>query len=330
MTIHLDVPLHLSFTPQSKMAGMLGPCVSNRAILRASVAKPLEFRNLKKQFGSVTALQGVSFGVEEGEVFGYLGPNGAGKTTTLRIALGLSLATSGEAFIFGKPVSDARSRTEIGFLPGDLRLYTDMTARASLEFFARFRPHVKPILREPLIDAFGLDRVTLNRRIKFLSHGTKQKIGLIVAMQHDPALLLLDEPSNGLDPLMQRVLCEAIRGFAARGRSVLLSSHILAEVEAVCQRVAILRDGEIVALETIGKLRENVLRKMIVTFRGVPPQLSDAPGIVVEQRNGQRTELWIRGDLNALLRRIAEAEVDELIFPEPQLDDIFLSYYRNV
>jgi len=201
--------------------------------------KPLDVRDLTKTFGTVTALRGVSFSVEPGEVFGYLGPNGAGKTTTLRIVLGLVRASTGHVALFGKPPAAPASRLDLGFTPGDLRLYGDMTGIATLDFFARFRPAQPPILRAQLLAALALDPATLRRRVKFLSHGTRQKLGLIVAMQHDPALLLLDEPSNGLDPLVQRSFRDVVREFAARGRSVLFSSHVLSEAEAVCTRVAI-------------------------------------------------------------------------------------------
>src|SRR4030095_2753273 len=248
--------------------------------------KPLELRHLKKEFGTVAALQGVSFSVERGEVFGYLGPNGAGKTTTLRIVLGLVRPSGGDALIFGKRPSVAAGRNDIGFLPGDLRLYGNMTVLAILDFFARFRQGAPPVLRDSLIDALARDRGTLRRRVKFLSHGTRQKVGLIVAMQHDPALLLLDEPSNGLDPLVQHALREVILGFAARGRSVLFSSHIVSEAEAVCRRVAILRQVQIVALESIENLRNRMIRKLSIRFRGVAPRLSDVPRVSRCAQNG--------------------------------------------
>jgi ABC-2 type transport system ATP-binding protein len=294
-----------------------------------SSPKPLELRDVKKQFGTVTALRNVNFTVERGEVFGYLGPNGAGKTTTLRIVLGLVRPSGGTVRLFGKEAADTQSRNHIGFLPGDLHLYNDMTGIATLDFFARFRPAAPPVLRDSLIDALALDHATLQRRIKFLSHGTRQKIGLIAAMQHDPVLLLLDEPSNGLDPLVQHTFREIVRGFAERGRSVLLSSHVLSEVESVCRRVAILRRGEIVALETIDTLRDMVVRKLTVKFRSEAPLLTDLPGVSRSERNGQQAVLWVRGDLNPLLRWLAAAEVEDMVFPEPQLEDIFLSYYQN-
>ena len=289
----------------------------------------LEVRDLTKRFGAVEALRGVSFAVEPGEVFGYLGPNGAGKTTTLRIVLDLMRPTSGSVTIGGAASSLAASREDIGFLPGDLRLYGDMTGAAALDFFARFRPARSALLRPMLIDALAIDAATLARRVKLLSHGTRQKLGLVIAMQHDPALLLLDEPTNGLDPLVQQAFRSVVAGFAARGRCVLFSSHVLSEVEAVCSRMAILRAGEIVALETIERLRENVTRKLRVRFAGEPPAgLKDVAGVARSETHGREMTLWVRGDVNALLRALAAATIEDMVFPEPELEDIFLAYYR--
>ena len=298
----------------------------------------LDVRDLCKHFGAVEALRGVSFSVAPGEVFGYLGPNGAGKTTTLRILLGLVRASSGSASFSGRPSSQPASRNDIGFLPGDLHLYGDMTAAATLDFFARFRPARPPVLRPMLLDALAVDGAILSRRIKFLSHGTRQKIGLIAAMQHDPALLLLDEPTNGLDPLVQHAFRNIVADFAKRGHAVLFSSHVLTEVEAVCNRVAILRQGEVVALETIERLRANVIRKATVRFRGEPPAgLGSIPGVARSEMQGGATQgnvpyvlsLWIRGDVNPVLRALAGADIDDLVFPEAELEDIFLSYYQQ-
>ena len=289
---------------------------------------PLAISDLTKNFGDVRALRGVSFAVAPGEIFGYLGPNGAGKTTTLRIILGLVRATSGNVLLSGRAPADAASRLDIGFIPGDLRLYGDMTALATLDFFARFR-RKEPMLRQRLLDAFGLDGATLKRRVKFLSHGTRQKVGLIAAMQHDPALLLLDEPSNGLDPLVQQAFRETLRDFAARGRSVVLSSHILSEAESVCGRVAIIRQGEIVALESIEHLRANVVRKLTARFRGNAPDLSTVPGVSRSEIRGDEAVLWLRGDPAPILKAIAGADVRDIVFPEPELEDIFLGYYQS-
>ncbi|MGZ5651728.1 MAG: AAA family ATPase, partial [Usitatibacter sp.] len=175
----------------------------------------------------------------------------------------------------------------------------------------------------------NIDAATLARRVKFLSHGTRQKLGLIVAMQHDPALLLLDEPTNGLDPLVQQAFRAIVGGFAERGRSVLFSSHVLSEVEVVCRRVAILRQGELVALETIENLREKVVRKLTVRFPdAVPPGLRDIAGVARSEVHGREMALWVQGDVNPVLRALASIRVEDVIFPEPQLEDIFLGYYH--
>jgi ABC-2 type transport system ATP-binding protein len=290
----------------------------------------LSLANVSKRFGAVQALRDVSFALEPGEVFGYLGPNGAGKTTTLRAVLGLLRPDRGTVRVLGHSPRDASSRRDVGFLPGELRLWNELSGRAVLDHFARFRPDRPPRLRGHVLDALGLDEATLSRRVKFLSHGTRQKIGLAVAMQHDPKLLLLDEPSLGLDPLVQRAFRTLVQEFAARGAAVLLSSHILSEVDAVCSRVAIVRAGEIVAVEAVDALRSRVVRRMFVRFQhDIPRELSGTAGVERVAANGRAADIWVRGDVNPILRVLALADVAELVFPEPQLEDIFMSYYST-
>ena len=290
----------------------------------------LEVADLHKRFGRVRALRGVSFALEPGEVFGYLGPNGAGKTTTLRIILGLVRADRGAARLLGGPAGEPASRERVGFVPGELRLPGGMTGRAVLEHFARFRPARPPVLRERLLDALDLRESDLRRRVKWLSHGTRQKLGLVAALQHDPDLVLLDEPTNGLDPLVQRAFRDVVRELAARGRAVLLSSHVLSEVEAVCGRVAVLRDGELLAVEGIEALRGRLTRRLEVRFRGAAPaDLAALPGVTRAETAGDGATLWLRGDVNPLLRRLAGCDVAHLVFPEPQLEDVFLDLYRG-
>ena len=289
----------------------------------------LEIADLRKRYGRLRALRGVSFAVEPGEVFGYLGPNGAGKTTTLRIALGLVRADGGAVRIFAGSATRPASRERVGYLPGELRLHGGMTGRALLDHFARFRPGRPPVLRERLLAALDLRESDLARRVKWLSHGTKQKVGLVLAMQHDPDLLLLDEPTNGLDPLVQQGFRDLVRELAARGRAILLSSHVLSEVEAVCGRVAVLRAGELLAVESIETLRGRVTRRLEARFRGpVPADLATLPGVTRAQLAGSEATLWLQGDVNPLLRRLASCDVERLVFPEPQLEDVFLDLYR--
>ena len=290
----------------------------------------LSIENLTKWYGKIRALHGVSFTVDEGEIFGYLGPNGAGKTTTLRIILGLVYSSSGRIQILGNSPSGVNARTDIGYLPGEFHSYADMTGQALLDYFAGFRQQKPPILREQLLNALNVQYSDLTRKVKFLSHGTKQKLGLIIAMQHDPKLLLLDEPTTGLDPLVQKSFREIILDRARNGRTVFFSSHVLSEVEAVCSRVAILRAGELVAVESIENLRSKMVRRLRVRFHGsVPDDLAGVPGITRSQIIGNEVTLWIRGDVNPILRTIAQTEVESFIFPEPELEDIFLSHYQN-
>jgi ABC-2 type transport system ATP-binding protein len=290
----------------------------------------LEVTDLRKRYGRVHALRGVNFALSPGEVFGYLGPNGAGKTTTLRIALGLVGADRGSARLLGEPAGHPSSRERVGFLPGELRLHEGMTGRALLDHFARFRPARPPVLRERLLDALDLKESDLARRVKWLSHGTRQKVGLVIALQHDPDLVLLDEPTAGLDPLVQRGFRDLMRELAARGRAVLLSSHVLSEVEAVCGRVAVLRAGELLAVESLSALRGRLTRRLEARFRGpAPDDLAALPGVTRVEVTGDAATLWLRGDVNPLLRRLAGCEVEHLVFPEPQLEDIFLDLYRT-
>ncbi len=289
----------------------------------------LEVVGLHKRFGTVTALRDVSLTVDAGEVFGFLGPNGAGKTTTLRIAMDLVRAERGAVRLFGAPAGRSAARERVGYLPGELRLWGDLRGADLLDTFARMRPRRPPLMRERLLEALGLERRDLARRVKQLSHGTRQKLGLVIAMQHDPDLLLLDEPSNGLDPVVQRAFRGLLVERARAGRAVLLSSHVLSEVEAVCGRVAILRAGEVLAQESILTLRERMVRRARVIFRGDPPALDDVAGITVAGTEGRAVELLVRGDVNPLLRRLVQHEVAELVLPEPRLEDIFLAYYES-
>jgi ABC-2 type transport system ATP-binding protein len=294
----------------------------------------LQLRDLTKRYHRVTALRNVSFAVEAGEIFGYLGPNGAGKTTTLRLILGLVHPTVGEVTIFGElAVPHSRYsvalRQRVGFLPGELSLYGDMTGQVLLDYFARFRPQRPPAWRERLLAALALDAATLRRRVKLLSHGTRQKLGLVIAMQHQPDLLLLDEPTLGLDPLMQRAFIELIKELASRGTTIFFSSHILSEVENLCQRVAILRAGELIALESIAKLREKMVRRMTIRFAGTAPQLGNLPGVVRVETRDNKLTLFVRGDINPLVRQLANHQLEHLVFPEPELEDIFAHYYNH-
>jgi ABC-2 type transport system ATP-binding protein len=290
----------------------------------------LAVTGLTKRYGRVQALDQVSFTVAPGEVFGYLGPNGAGKTTTLRILVGLVRADAGSARLLGRPAREAAAREIVGYLPGDLELYGDMTGSALIDLFARFRPARPPVLRGRLLQALALEARDLARRVKFLSHGTRQKLGLVIAMQHDPRLLLLDEPTSGLDPLVQMAFRDLVAERAAQGVAVLFSSHVLSEVEAVCGRVAVLGAGRLLALESVAALRGRMVRRAQVRFRGAPPPgIAQTPGVIGCEVAGSDAALRLHGDVNPLLRLLAQHEVERLVMPEPQLEDIFLHYFER-
>ena len=294
------------------------------------MAPALEVRHLRKSFGAVVALDDVTFSIAPGEIFGYLGPNGAGKTTTLRVIADLVRADSGDVLLLGASHRRASSRETIGFLPGELKLYANMSGLAFLDWFARFRPERPPSLRTRLMEALQLPTESLSRRMKVLSHGTKQKIAIIAAMQHDPDLLLLDEPTLGLDPLVQQAFRGVLLDLARRGRAVLFSSHILSEVDEICDRVAILKRGRIVAQETVETLRASMVRRLRVRFRSAPPAgLEKAAGVVSASLDGHDVELLVQGDVNAIIRALASADIEQLSFPEPELEDIFMTYYRS-
>ncbi len=268
------------------------------------------------------------------EIFGYLGPNGAGKTTTLRLILGLQRPTSGEVSIGGVRVvphsaESVRARGRVGFLPGELGLYRDMTGQSLLDYFARFRPRQVPPWRSRLLEAFQLDASILKRRVKLLSHGTRQRIGLVIAMQHQADLLLLDEPTLGLDPLMRRAFAEIIKEIARAGVTIVFSSHVLAEVEDLCERVAMLRAGKLVVLQPIAHLRETMVRHMTVRFAIPPPDLRAVAGVVRVTMDGTEASLVLRGDINPLMKVLAGCQIERLVFPEPDLGEIFGEYYRG-
>jgi ABC-2 type transport system ATP-binding protein len=291
---------------------------------------PLEVEGLSKRYGRVEALSDVGFTVRAGEIFGYLGPNGAGKTTTMRVLVGLVRADRGTTRLLGDASRRASARERIGYLPGELSLEGDMTGWAVLGHFARFRPSRPPVLRDSLLETLGLRGDDLERRVKFLSHGTRQKVGLVAALQHDPDLMILDEPTTGLDPLVQRGLRDHLVGRAAAGRAVLFSSHVLSEVEAVCARVGVLNRGRLLAVEEVARLRARVPRRMHVRLRGAAPgDLAQVPGVAACRIDGAGAELSIVGDINPLLRRLAQLDVETIAFPEAQLEDIFMSYFRG-
>jgi ABC-2 type transport system ATP-binding protein len=288
--------------------------------------------NLTKRYGAVTALAGIDLVVPSGVTYGFLGPNGAGKTTTIRVLMGFVQATSGVARIWGHDCwqHGVRARADLGFLVPADALYPDMTGHALLDYMATLSGK-PPGLRSLLLDALELGQDALNRRLHTYSKGMKQKLALTAAIQTNPALLVLDEPSDGLDPLIQRSFEEVLRSLRDQGVTVFMSSHDLAEVERTCQRVAIIRDGHIVAEEAIDDLKQRHRRVAEVIFAGEPPPGLDLlPGIEVLLCDGERAVVALEGSVNPLLRFLAgRDDVVDLLLSPPRLEDIFLGYYDS-
>ncbi len=282
---------------------------------------------LRKRYGCREVLRGLDLCVPQGSLFGFLGPNGAGKTTTLRILLGLLRASAGEARVLGHEAwrDGTAIRAEIGYLPGDIRHYDHLTGRQTLEFLAAARRHDCAAEIRRLAERFDLD---LDRLVRAYSRGMRQKLGLIGALMHRPALLVLDEPTIALDPLVRQTLFVELRQAVSEARTVLFSSHTLAEVDALCDRVAVLRDGEIVEQERIEVLRRKALRRVEIVFDNVaepplPAGLREGP-----RRDGRRTYTWT-GEMPDLLAWLARAGVRDATIAPPDLEDLFLAYYSD-
>lgn len=291
----------------------------------------IETMALTKDFGPVRALDSIDLRVEPGEVFGFLGPNGAGKSTTIRILLDLIRPTSGSARIFGfdSQRESVEAHRRIGFLPDDVQLYNDLTAAQYFEYVQRLRGDVDAALRDRLVDDLQLD---VNRKVGTLSRGNRQKVGMVQALMSRPRVVILDEPTSGLDPLMQEVVEDALRTVAADGRTVFFSSHVLAEVEEVCTRVAILREGRIVDVFVLAEQRRLLPRRVTVTFAGdAPPNgvFEGLPRVTQRGRDGRRIVFETLGSVDPLIKALAAHTVEAIESHEATLEDLFLSYYGD-
>ena len=288
----------------------------------------IETSNLTKTYGEARGIEDVSMTVEAGEVFGFLGPNGAGKTTTIRTLLDLLHPTSGSARVFGLDSrrESLRIRARTGNLPGDFSYDPALTGRALVGFFAELRGVSDLRRANELAERFEAD---LDRPLGTLSRGNRQKIGLIQAMFHDPELLVLDEPTGGLDPLMQEEFLKVVAEHRERGGTVLLSSHELDEVERVCDRVAIIREGRLVAIEKVAELRRAAYRHVAIDFAAPadPREWAAIEGVEDVRADGAHLAFKAFGDLDAVVKAAARHTVVDIEVTEPSLEEIFLGYY---
>jgi ABC-2 type transport system ATP-binding protein len=285
----------------------------------------LRLQGLTKFYGSQRGIEDLTLDVKPGEVFGFLGPNGAGKTTTIRMLLGLLHPTRGRGEVLGMDIVEdsVRLRAELGYLPGDLALYDRMHGRELLEFLGRMRGGVPGRRYERLAERLQLD---LDRRIKDLSRGNRQKIGVIQAFMHEPRMLVLDEPTSGLDPLVQLEFQRLVRETVETGATVFLSSHVLAEVEEMADRVGIVVQGRLVVVDSVDMLRERAARRIELDFPAAPPDLSGAPGVQRFEVRGPTASCWVAGPIGPLLKVAVDHGLVDVHTHDPDLEDAFLGY----
>jgi ABC-2 type transport system ATP-binding protein len=290
----------------------------------------IETFGLTKTFGRTHAVEGLDLRVDTGEVFGFLGPNGAGKTTTIRLLLALHRPTSGRVAVLGlDPAADSVAiHRRIGYLPGELALYPRMTGQRHIDWFARARRVRDLSVARELARRFS---AVLDRPLGELSKGNRQKIGLVLAFMASPELLVLDEPTTGLDPLMREEFERLVREVAAEGRTVFLSSHELDEVQRLADRVAIIKDGRLMTTQSVRVLQASAPRTMHVRFRQPvdPAVFTSLAGTTVTASDGTRLELEVTGQIGPLLRLIADNEPVDLTSRHADLDELFLAFYRE-
>ena len=281
---------------------------------------------LGKRYGATVALAGLDLAVSAGEVYGYLGPNGAGKTTTIRLVLGLQRPSEGSAAVFGIDAwrDPVRAHRRVAFVAGEPMLWPALTGLESLEFLARLRGGVDEAYRGTLIDRFEFDP---RKRVRDYSKGNRQKIQLIAAFAARPDLLVLDEPTSGLDPLMEAAFRDTVAEARSAGQAVFLSSHILSEVEALCDRVGILREGRLVEEGTLADLRHLSARVVEATFDGPPPELVLPEGVTSTAVGENALRFEVRGPVGPLIDRLAGTGVIALVSREPSLEELFLAHY---
>ncbi|AHN21372.1 ABC transporter ATP-binding protein [Lysinibacillus sphaericus] len=289
----------------------------------------IEIKNLTKTYGKARGIADVSFNVEQGEIFGFIGPNGAGKSTTIRTLLSLIYPTSGSATIFGKDCIQfaPEIKKEIGYLPSEIFYYDNMKVKDLLKYSASFYKKDCSKRMKELAKMMDLD---LNKKIDDLSLGNKKKVGIVQGLLHEPKLIILDEPTSGLDPLMQQKFFELLEEENKKGATILFSSHILSEVQRLCNRVAIIKEGKIVTVEKISTLQENNYKKFKVeTDAPLDKNYFQIDGVNKLDIHNNVTSFLFKGNINTVMKKIADIEITNLWIEEPDLEEIFLHYYEK-
>jgi len=292
----------------------------------------IETTKLTKYYGKSRGIVDVDMAVEEGEIYGFIGPNGAGKSTTIRTLLGLIHPTSGSATIFGKDIvqSGPEIRQEVGYLPSEVFYYDDMRAIDLLKYSASFYSKDQKATEKRIRSLAELLDLDLKKKIDDLSYGNKKKVGIIQGLAHQPKLIILDEPTGGLDPLIQQQFFHMLKEENANGATVLFSSHILGEVQKLCDRVAIIKDGTIIKVEHVRALLENATKRFKLEFAETPdPSRFSIEGVSDLAVTNHSLSFLFRGHINDITRIVAEQNLVDFLVEEPDLEEIFLHYYEK-
>ncbi|MBZ9637270.1 ABC transporter ATP-binding protein [Clostridium sp. FP1] len=287
----------------------------------------IEIKNLTKNYGAARGITDVSFNVQQGEIFGFIGPNGAGKSTTIRTLLSLIYPTSGSATIFGKDCVKfgPEIKKEIGYLPSEVFYYDNMKVIDLLKYSASF---YKKDCSKRIIELAEIMNLDLNKKIDDLSYGNKKKVGIVQGLLHSPKLIILDEPTSGLDPLMQQKFFELLEKENKRGATILLSSHILSEVQRLCNRVAIIKEGKIIKVEKISTLQESNHKKFKIQVASkIEDNYFNISGVSALDIKGKIISFLFRGNINFIMKKISEIDITNLWIEEPDLEEIFMHYY---
>jgi ABC-2 type transport system ATP-binding protein len=287
----------------------------------------IEIKDLKKTYGTARGINNVSFDVKEGEIFGFIGPNGAGKSTTIRLLLGLIYPDSGSAAIFEKDCIKygPEIRKKVGYLPSEVFYYDKMKVIDLLKYSASFYKGNFDKRIDELSEAMQLD---LNKKIRDLSFGNKKKVGIVQGLLHNPKLIILDEPTSGLDPLMQQKFFELIQKENDKGATVLFSSHILTEVQHMCDRVAIIKEGSIITVENIQSMRENSYKKISLSGKQINTDKLSVDGVTNLKEKDNSINFLYKGNVNKIMELISSENLTDVLIEEPTLEEIFLHYYE--
>jgi ABC-2 type transport system ATP-binding protein len=284
----------------------------------------IETNNLTKYYGKIKGVEDLTFSVKKGEIFGFLGPNGAGKTTTIRTLLGYLYPTRGSATIFGKSIEDdiVEIKREVAYIPGDLNIYGHMTGEEFLNYFTALRNR-EMILLDELLKIFD---VPLDRKLKGYSKGMKQKIGIVQAFMDDPEMVIMDEPTSGLDPLLQQKFYDFLIKQKSRGRTMFLSSHILSEVDRVCDRIGIIKDGNLIALENVETLKAKRGKIIRLKIKEKPETFKGPKDMKIK---GSWIEFISIDDMDSLIKKLSRYTIQDLVINDFSLEDIFIHYYEG-